>query len=53
MNIAYKLQLKDGNITWKQKTDAGIIVLETEPNSTFWQRLKISFMSYLPGESQL
>jgi putative cardiolipin synthase len=53
MNIAYKLQLQDGNITWTQKTDAGIMVLETEPNSTIWQRLKVGFMSYLPGESQL
>ena len=53
MNIAYKLELKDGNIIWQQKTDAGIMILDTEPNTTFWQRLKVSFMSYLPGESQL
>ena len=53
MNIAYKLQLQDGSITWAQKTDSGIVVSKTEPNTSFWQRLKVSFMSYLPGESQL
>ncbi len=53
MNIAYKLKLQDGNIVWTQKIDAGIVVSEIEPNTNFWQRLKVSVMSYLPGESQL
>lgn len=53
MDVAYKLELQNGSIIWKQKTDSGITVMETEPNTTFWQRFKVGFMSYMPGESQL
>lgn len=53
MDVAYRLALVDGDIVWHQKTVQGDVMLETEPNTTFWQRFKVGFMRYLPGESQL
>lgn len=53
MDVSYRLQLQDGDIVWQQQTHTGIVTLETEPNTSFWQRFKVGFMSYLPGESQL
>lgn len=53
MDIAFRLEIVDGDIVWQQKTEDGVVTLYTEPNTGFWQRFKVGFMSFLPGESQL
>lgn len=53
MDIAFRLDIVDGDIVWQQKTEDGVVTLYTEPNTGFWQRFKVGFMSFLPGESQL
>lgn len=53
MDIAFRLEIVDGDIVWQQKTEDGVVTLYTEPNTGFWQRFKVGFMSLLPGESQL
>lgn len=53
MDIAYKLEIVDGDIVWRQKVNGSIVTLDVEPNTRFWQRVKVGLMGYLPGESQL
>lgn len=51
--IAFKLTLHDGAISWSKTIADKTIIYHHEPYSSWWDRFKVGFMRYLPGESQL
>lgn len=53
-DIAYKLQLSGRRrLQWLLHTIGGDEVITTEPQTTWWKRLKTRLMSFLPIESQM
>jgi len=51
---AYAVRLDDnGKLYWLERRGEEVIRYDTEPNTSWWQRLGIWFMSILPIESQL
>lgn len=52
--VAFHVMLKDGDLVWqRQKADGSLEVWEHEPHSSWWDRVSIGFMKWLPAESQL
>ncbi|WP_193755606.1 phospholipase D family protein [Psychromonas sp. psych-6C06] len=51
--IAFELSLVDNNIIWSKIESGETITYDKEPYSSWWERFKVGFISYLPGESQL
>ena len=51
--IAFELTLKDGDIVWSKTVSGKTTTYNHEPYSSWWERFKVGFVSYLPGESQL
>jgi putative cardiolipin synthase len=57
-NIAFRLSLerdKRGEeiIVWHRRTESGSVRYTTEPNTSFWRRFGVGFLSLLPIESLL
>ena len=50
----YEVQLNDrGGLRWADRKDGQEIWLETEPNTTWWDRFSVGFMRILPIKGQL
>jgi len=51
---AYRLRLDaGGEIEWVAQENSAEVVYRTEPHTSFWQRLRVSFLRLLPLEEQL
>jgi len=51
--IAFELSLQQGDIIWSKTIAGKTTTYLHEPYSSWWERFKVGFVSYLPGESQL
>ncbi|MHA2940407.1 phospholipase D family protein [Vibrio sp. RC27] len=51
--LAFKLSLQDGDIVWSELKDGQVIEYETEPYTSWWQRVSVKLLQLLPIESQL
>ncbi len=53
-DFAYKLQLSPkGRLEWLLQAASGEEVITTEPQTTWWRRLRTRLLSFLPIESQM
>ncbi|AEI80035.1 phospholipase D [Cupriavidus necator N-1] len=53
-SAAYQVRLDEtGKLYWLERRDDEVIRHDTEPNTSWWRRLSIWFMSILPIESML
>jgi putative cardiolipin synthase len=50
---SYRLELEDGRLRWIAEGPDGPIVLETEPETGWWQRFTAGLIGLLPIRSQL
>jgi putative cardiolipin synthase len=50
---AYHVVLLDGEIRWVAQIDGHEVVLDKEPDTTFWQRFTVGFLKLLPIRGQL
>jgi putative cardiolipin synthase len=51
---AYRLRLnKRGRLTWHLDLDGSNQVMSTEPETSFWRRLRTKLMGLLPIEGQM
>jgi len=51
--IAYRLELREGQLRWILHEDGVEQVLESEPETSFWQRFVAGFLELLPIRGQL
>ncbi len=51
--MAFKVSLKNNQITWLETKGDAVIVHTTEPHTNWWHRLLVRMMQILPIESQL
>jgi putative cardiolipin synthase len=48
---AYEVRLSDdGSLYWVERRDGELVRHDTEPGTSFWQRVGVSFLSVLPIE---
>ena len=48
---SYEVRLgEDGALVWIERTPAGEVLHDTEPGTSVWQRLGVSFLALLPIE---
>lgn len=52
-NVAYELKLRDGDIIWETTENGKQVILDTEPQTTWWQRVMLNILSWVAPESQL
>ena len=54
IQLAYRVGLDEGgHLTWTSVQDGEEITLTSEPNTTWWERFSIGFLSIIVPESQL
>jgi hypothetical protein len=51
--VAFKVELHDGELLWRQSVSGRQRTFEHEPYTSRWARLKLGFLRLLPIESQL
>lgn len=51
--VAYKLALQDDSVVWLETTTEGVVVHDTQPETSWWRRFNLGVYSILPIESQL
>jgi putative cardiolipin synthase len=52
-DVSWKLALTGGDIIWEGEVDDESVRLETEPNTSWWLRLKVTMLGWLPIQGQL
>lgn len=50
---SYRIVLDDGEVRWRTQTENGVVFLDTEPETSWWDRVLAQFMSLLPIKGQL
>ncbi len=51
--VAYQIQLNDGELSWHTIEDGQVRVYDTEPRTSWWDRFLLNVVSILVPESQL
>nr|WP_246480509.1 phospholipase D family protein [Motiliproteus sediminis] len=50
---AYQVNISDGRLSWKEWREDGDVTYQSEPNTTLWQRLMASMLSWIVIEDLL